>query len=81
MANKTGMLFSPITNRIYWGLHNGKGVAIGDKQKDITSEFIQMMEHKFPINTTQNISVNGENKYRIIVVDMEKEVIVDGKAV
>ena len=81
MANKTGLLYSPITERIYWGLHNGNGVAVGNKQKDITSDFIQAMEMKFPINTVQNISVNGENKYRVIVVDMDKEVMVNGKAV
>ena len=81
MANKTGLLYSPLTERVYWGLHNGKGVSVGDKQKDITSEFIQVMEMKFPINTVQNISVNGENKYRVIVVDMKKEVTVNGKAV
>lgn len=81
MANKTGLLYSPITERIYWGLHNGNGVAVGSKQKDITSDFIQAMEMKFPINTVQNVSVNGDNKYRVIVVDMDKEVMVNGKTV
>ena len=81
MANETGLLYSPITERIYWGLHNGNGVAVGNKHKDITSDFIQAMEMKFPINTVQNVSVNGENKYRVIVVDMDKEVMVNGKAV
>ena len=81
MANKTGLLYSPITERIYWGLHNGNGAAVGNKQKDITSDFIQVMEMKFPINTMQNVSVNGENKYRVIIVDMDKEVMVNGKAV
>lgn len=81
MANKTGLLYSPLTERIFWGLHNGNGVAVGNKQKDITSDFLQMMELKFPINTAQNISIDGENKYRVIVVDMSKEVIVNGKLV
>ena len=81
MKNKTGLLFSPLTDRVYWGRHNGKGLAVGDNQKDITSEFIQIMKHKFPINTAQNISINGENKYRVIIVDMDKDVIVNGKAV
>ena len=81
MSNKTGLLYSPLTERVYWGRHNGKGIAVGGNQKDVTSEFLQVMEMKFPINTTQNISINGENKYRVIVVDMEKEVTVNGKAV
>ena len=81
MSNKTGLLYSPLTQRILWGLHNGKGMAVGDKQKDITSEFLQVMEMKFPVNTIQNVSVNGENKYRVIVVDMDKEVTVNGKTV
>ena len=79
MANKTGLLYSPLTGRILWGLHNGKGVAVGDRQKDITSDFLQVMEMKFPINTSQNVSVNGENKYRVIVLDMDKEVVINGK--
>lgn len=81
MSNKTGLLYSPLTEKIYWGLHNGNGTAVGDKQKDITSEFIQIMNLKFPINTAQNVSVNGENKYRVIVVDMDKEVVVNGKLI
>lgn len=81
MTNKTGLLYSPLTGRILWGRHNGKGLAVGDNQKDITSEFLQVMEMKFPVNTSQNVSVNGENKYRVIVVDMEKEVTIDGKPI
>lgn len=81
MANKTGLLYSPLTERIFWGLHNGNGVAVGNKQKDITSDFLQVMEMKFPINTTQNVNVNGENKYRVIVVDMDKEVVINGQKI
>ncbi len=79
MSNKTGLLFSPLTGRISWGLHNGKGLSVGNKHKDVTSEFLQVMEMKFPINTSQNISINGENKYKVIVVDMSREVYIDGK--
>ena len=79
MSNKTGLMYSPLTGRIIWGLHNGNGVAVGNRHKDITSDFLQVMELKFPINTAQNVSVNGENKYRVFVVDMDKTVLVDGK--
>jgi hypothetical protein len=81
MSNKTGLLFSPLSDRIYWGRHNGKGLAVGDNQKDITSEFLQVMQLKFPVNTAQKVSINGENKYRVIIVDMEKQVAVNGKIV
>ena len=74
MAIKTGLGYSPLTERVYWGRQNTKtGLWIGNNKKDVTSEFLQVMEHKFPINTQQNISVNGENKYCVIVVDMEKK--------
>jgi hypothetical protein len=81
MSNQSGLLFSPLSGRVSWGRHNGKGIAVGDNQKDVTNEFIQIMELKFPINTAQNISVNGENKYRVIVVDMDKEVAINGKVI
>lgn len=82
MAARTGLMYSPLTGRIYWGRYNGEGVATSSgKNKDITSEFLQIMEQKFPVNTTQNVSVSGENKFRIIVVDMDKEVVINGKKV
>lgn len=79
MANKTGLMYSPLSERVYWGLNNGKGLAVGSNKKDVTSEFLQVMEMKFPINTSQKITVNGEDKYRVIVVDMTKNVVVNGK--
>ena len=36
---------------------------------------------KFPVNTYQKISVNGENKYAVIVVDLSKNVVVGGNIV
>jgi hypothetical protein len=51
---------------------------VGHKQ-NITSDFIQVMEHKFPINTAQNISVNGVNKFRFLSLNMDKEITVNGK--
>tara|TARA_R110002096_G_C14661646_1_gene728211 strand:+ start:32768 stop:33019 length:252 start_codon:yes stop_codon:yes gene_type:complete len=80
MSIKTGMGLSPITKRVYWGRQNtDTGCWVGNNKKDITSDFLQVLEQKFPINTAQNISENGEDKYRIIVVDMDKEVVINGK--
>lgn len=77
--NKLHLGYSPLTERIYLGKQNQvKKMWVGEK-RDITSEFIQVMEQKFPINTSQNISVDGVNKYRVIVVDMEKDVVINGK--
>lgn len=59
MANRTGLGFSPLTGRIYWGLQNDKGVWVGNNKKDVTNEFLQVMEHKFPVGYSQNIVVNG----------------------
>ena len=75
--NKLHLGYSPLTEKIYLGKQN-KNVWVGEK-RDITNEFLQVMEQKFPINTIQNISINGINKYRVIVVDMEKEIVIDGK--
>ena len=75
--------YSELTETVYLGKSKKVGNHsewVGEK-KDITSRFIEVMEQKFPINTTQNISINGENKYRVIVVDMEKEVVVNGKTI
>lgn len=71
--------YSELTSKVYLGTI----AKVGEwkDKKDITTRFLQIMEQKFPINTTQNISVNGENKYRVIVVDMDKEVVVNGKII
>jgi len=82
MATRSGLGYSPLSGRVYWGRQNSEtGMWVGNDKRDVTSEFLQVMEHKFPVNTTHNVSVNGENKYRVIVVDMGREVRVDGKVV
>lgn len=78
--SKANLQYSPISGRIYWGRTNNDGVAIGE-QRDVTSAFLQVMAMKFPMNTTRNVSVNGENKYRVLVIDMDKQVTINGKAV
>ncbi len=78
---RTGLGYSPLTERIYWGRQTASGEWAGNNKKDITSDFLQVMERKFPINTAQNVSADGENKYRVIVVDMKASVVVNGKEV
>lgn len=70
---KTGLMFNPLTKRIYWGKVNIKtSVSIGNNQKDITSDFIGTMLQKFPINTRQNVTSNGKTECVVIVLDEEK---------
>ncbi len=77
MANKTGLGYSPLTERIYWGLQNADtGMWVGNKKKDVTNMFLQVLEHKFPINTAQNISCNGENVSTIYNIKTGRDVII-----
>ena len=70
---KTGLMFSPLTEKVYWGKMNTKtGVSVGNNQKDITSDFIGTMLQKFPINTRQNIVSNGKTECVVMVLDEEK---------
>ena len=69
--------YSPMTRKVYLGLQR-PNTWVGHKM-DITSDFIQVMEQKFPINTSQSISVEGENKFRFLTLDMDKEVLINGK--
>jgi len=77
---KTGLNYSPLTEEILWGRTNKNGVSSG-VMKNVTSNFLQIMEMKFPINTSQNVTVNGTNKFRVIVVAMDRKVEIDGKLI
>lgn len=69
---KTGLMYSELTQCVYWGRINTKtGIAQGNK-KDVTSDFIGTMLQKFPINTRQNITNNGKVECVVIVVNEEK---------
>lgn len=63
MSNiKTTLAYSPLSGSVYWGRVNlDTGVSVGNSKKDVTSAFLQCLEHKFPVNTKQNIEVNGEH--------------------
>lgn len=76
---KASIHYSPLTERVMLGRVNpSTGVAIGE-MRDVTSAFLQVMEMKFPINSTQVVNVDGEPSYRVIVVDMEKRVEINDK--
>lgn len=68
---------SPMTGKVFLGLQR-ENMWVGHKA-DITSDFIQVLEHKFPVNTSQNISVDGVNKFRFLTLDMDKKITVNGK--
>lgn len=69
--------YSPLSKSVSLGLCR-ENISVGFSQ-DITNDFLQVMEHKFPINTAQIITVNGVNKYRVICLDMDCKFTVDGK--
>lgn len=76
-SGKLNLGFSPLTRKIYLGLQRGS-MWVGHKT-DITSDFMQVMEHKFKPNTATTIEVDGEKKYRFINLDIGKEILIDGK--
>ena len=76
-GNKLNLGLSPLTGRVYLGLQS-ESMFIGHK-RDITSDFIQIMEQKFPLDTAQTINVGGENKFRFLTLSLDKEVVINGK--
>ena len=74
MSNiKTGLMYSPLTERVFWGQMNIKtGVKVGREPRDVTSDFISIMLQKFPINTRQIITANGKTEAVVIVLDEDK---------
>lgn len=77
--NKLHLGYGGITGNVYLGKQN-KGLWIGQK-RDVTNEFFHVMEQKFHINTEHTIEADGKPIYRIIVVDMNKEVLINGEKV
>ncbi len=79
MSNlKTGLMYSPLTEKVYWGRMNVKtGVSVGNNQKDITSDFIGIMLQKFTIGHMQKITKNGEHECSIYVVPPKTAAILD----
>lgn len=77
MSNvKTTLSYSPLSGRVYWGKVNLEtGVAVGNTRKDVTNAFLQCVEHKFPINYSQNITVNGEHVSTIYNISSGRKVI------
>ena len=73
MSNlKTGLMYSELSNKVYWGtINKNTGVARSGK-KDVTSDFIGVMLQKFPVGFRQNIECNGKVEAVVIVVDEEK---------
>lgn len=79
MDSKLHLGYSALTERIYLGRQ--KGNSWSGEKRDVTSEFIQVMLQKFDPGTIQNISIDGQDRYRVLVVDIDKRVEVDGKTV
>ena len=77
--NKLHLGYGKLSGNVYLGKQLGNH-WVGPK-RDVTSEFIEVMLRKFEPNTSHIISIDGKNKYRVIVVDLDKVVTVNGKDV
>jgi hypothetical protein len=70
MSNtKTGLMFSELSNRVYWGTINTKTNVARSGKKDVTSDFIGIMLQKFPVGFSQDISVNGKTEATVIMLE------------
>ena len=78
---KSVLGYSPLTGSIYLGQTSKNNPNVMDVERDMTSNFVQVLTQKFEPGTITNITVNGENKYRVLVVGMDEKITVDGKAV
>jgi len=73
---ETTLCFSPLSKKVYWQRVNKEtGVGVGTKGKDVTNEFLQVMEHKFPVNTYQKITVDGKHHSTIYNVGARVDVL------
>ncbi len=82
MHEKLELGYSPLSKKIYLGKtkKNNPNEWSGEK-KDITNNFLQVMLQKFEPNTITAISINGVNKYRILVTGMDEKITVNDKEV
>jgi hypothetical protein len=77
--NKLHLGHSSITDNIYLGRQKNN-MWVGEK-REITSEFINIMLQKFKPNTTTIITNGDKPEFKIIVVDFDKEVIINEKEI
>lgn len=70
--------YSHLTERIYLGKKNVGGERWSGEKRDVTNEFIEIMLKKFDPNTTHTISLDGKPSLRVLVVDIDRVVMVDG---
>lgn len=69
---KSGIGYSPLTDRVYLGRQNPKkGMWVGDK-KDITSEFIATALSYFEENTIREIGGSKGSKNLVINIKNDK---------
>ena len=62
MATKTGIGYSPLTDKVYLGRQNEeKHIWVGDK-KDITNQFLAVSSQFFEVNSVREIKCsNGDS--------------------
>ena len=72
MANRNGIGYSPLTDRVYLGKQNKeKGMWVGDKV-DITNDFLAVAHAYFEENTSRKVSCSkGSNLFINVKNDKE----------
>jgi hypothetical protein len=65
--------YSELTGKVY--------ATFESMKKDVTNQFLYILLRKFPVNSTQVVTVGGKDHCRVIVVDMDKEVVIDGNKI
>ena len=69
----------PDSGKIVFGkFRDGK---LSGSIRDITNEFMRVLEEKFPIDTVCLVAVSGKPMYKIIVTSVDRDVSVDGRPV
>ena len=87
LSRKLRLGYSALTGNVYLGKDKKDGrLADPDKfllnpKRDITSDFMNVLLLKFEPNTSHIVSIDGEPKYRLLLIDVGRAVSVDGKDV
>lgn len=75
MANKNGIGYSPLSDKVYLGKQDSKkGIWVGEK-RDITSEFLAVSNAFFSENTIRTISCSDEDDNLFINIKKDKKSI------
>lgn len=76
---KRGIGISHLTEEIYYGVKEGNQFV--GEINNITNDFLHVVLEKFEPNTICNITIDGVEKYRVLVIGIDSTVAVNGREV